>query len=29
LQRRSLRQTQAQFDQFRQQWSTLKATGTG
>jgi hypothetical protein len=29
LQRRSRRQTQAQFDQLRQQWSTLKATGTG
>jgi hypothetical protein len=29
LQRRSLRQTQAQFDQLRQQWSTLQATGTG
>jgi Transposase, Mutator family len=29
LQRRSRSQTQAQFDQLRQQWSTLKATGTG
>jgi hypothetical protein len=29
LQRRSLSQTQAQFDQLRQQWSALKATGTG
>src|SRR5215813_1347365 len=29
LQRRSRRQTQAQFDQLRQQWSTRKATGTG
>jgi hypothetical protein len=29
VQRRSLRQTQAQCDQFRQQWSTLKPTGTG
>src|SRR5262245_47693294 len=29
LQSRSLRQTQAQFNQLRQQWSALKATGTG
>jgi Transposase, Mutator family len=29
LQRRSLRQTQAQFDHLRQQWSALQATGTG
>ena len=29
LQRRSLRQTQAQFDPLRQQWSALQATGTG
>jgi hypothetical protein len=29
LQRRSLRQTQAQFDQLRQQWSGLPPTGTG
>jgi Transposase, Mutator family len=29
LQSRSLRQTQAQFDQLRQQWSTLQPTGTG
>jgi hypothetical protein len=29
LQRRSLKQTQAQFDQLRQQWSTLQPTGTG
>jgi hypothetical protein len=29
LQSRSLRQTQAQFDQLRQQWSALQATGTG
>jgi hypothetical protein len=29
LQSRSLRQTQAQFDQLRQQWSALHATGTG
>ena len=26
---RSLKQTQAQFEQLRQQWSTLQATGTG
>ena len=29
LQSRSLRQTQAQFNQLRQQWSALQATGTG
>jgi hypothetical protein len=29
LQSRSLRQTQTQFDQLRQQWSVLQATGTG
>jgi Transposase, Mutator family len=29
LQSRSLRQTQAQFDHLRQQWSALQATGTG
>ena len=29
LQSRSLRQTQAQFHQLRQQWSTLQPTGTG
>jgi hypothetical protein len=29
LQSRSLRQTQAPFDQLRQQWSALQATGTG
>jgi hypothetical protein len=29
LQSRSLRQTQAQFNQLRQQWSTLQPTGTG
>jgi hypothetical protein len=29
LQSRSLRQTQAQFDQLRQQWSVLQPTGTG
>ena len=29
LQRRSLRQTQAQFDRLRQQWSVLPPTGTG
>ena len=29
LQSRSLRQTQAQFNQLRQQWSTPQATGTG
>jgi Transposase, Mutator family len=29
LQSRSLRQTQAQFEQLRQQWSTLPPTGTG
>ena len=29
LQSRSLRQTQAQFEQLRQQWSALQATGTG
>lgn len=29
LQSRSLRQTQAQFAQLRQQWSALQATGTG
>ena len=29
LQSRSLRQTQAQFDQLRQQWSILPPTGTG
>jgi hypothetical protein len=29
LQRRSRRQTQAQFDQLRQQWSVLPPTGTG
>jgi hypothetical protein len=29
LQSRSLRQTQAQFDQLRQRWSTLQLTGTG
>jgi hypothetical protein len=29
LQSRSLRQTQAQFDQLRQQWSELPPTGTG
>jgi hypothetical protein len=29
LQSRSLKQTQAQFDQLRQQWSTLQPTGTG
>ena len=29
LQSRSLRQTQAQCDQLRQQWSALQATGTG
>jgi Transposase, Mutator family len=29
LQSRSLRQTQAQFDQLRQKWSTLQPTGTG
>jgi hypothetical protein len=29
MQSRSLRQTQAQFDQLRQQWSVLQATGTG
>jgi hypothetical protein len=29
LQSRSLRQTQAQFDQLRQSWSTLQPTGTG
>jgi hypothetical protein len=29
LQSRSLRHTQAQFDQLRQQWSTLQPTGTG
>jgi hypothetical protein len=28
-QSRSLKQTQAQFDQLRQQWSALQATGTG
>jgi hypothetical protein len=29
LQSRSLRQTQAQFEHLRQQWSALQATGTG
>ena len=29
LQSRSLKQSQAQFDQLRQQWSTLQPTGTG
>jgi len=29
MQSRSLRQTQAPFDQLRQQWSVLQATGTG
>ena len=29
MQSRSLRQTQAQFDQLRQRWSALQATGTG
>ena len=29
MQRRSRSQTQAQFDQLRQQWSALKTTGTG
>jgi hypothetical protein len=29
LQSRSLKQTQAQFNQLRQQWSTLQPTGTG
>jgi hypothetical protein len=29
LQSRSLRQTQAQFDRLRQQWSALQPTGTG
>jgi hypothetical protein len=29
LQSRSLRQTQAQFDQLRQRWSSLQPTGTG
>jgi hypothetical protein len=29
LQSRSLRQTQAQFDQLRQRWQALQATGTG
>jgi len=29
LQSRSLKQTQAQFDQLRQQWSTFQPTGTG
>jgi hypothetical protein len=29
LQSRSLRQTQAQFDQLRQRWLALQATGTG
>jgi len=29
LQSRSLKQTQAQFAQLRQQWSTLQSTGTG
>jgi Transposase, Mutator family len=29
LQSRSLKQTQAQFDQLRQQWSALQVTGTG
>ena len=29
LQSRSLRQTQVQFDQLRQKWSTLQPTGTG
>ena len=29
LQSRSLRQTQAQFNLLRQQWSVLQATGTG
>ena len=29
MQTRSLRQTQAQFDQLRQKWSALQATGTG
>ena len=29
LQSHSLKQTQAQFDQLRQQWSTLQPTGTG
>jgi len=29
LQSRSLRQTQARFDQLRQQWSGLQPTGTG
>ena len=29
LQSRSLRQTQAQFNQLRQTWSTLQPTGTG
>jgi hypothetical protein len=29
LQSRSLKQTQAQFDHLRQQWSTLQPTGTG
>jgi hypothetical protein len=29
LQSRSLKQTQAQFDQLRQRWSALQATGTG
>jgi hypothetical protein len=29
LQSRSLRQTQMQFDQLRQQWSALQSTGTG
>ena len=29
MQSRSLRQTQAQFDQLRQKWSALQPTGTG
>jgi hypothetical protein len=29
LQRRSLRQTQVQFDQLRQRWASLQPTGTG
>jgi hypothetical protein len=29
LQRRSLKQTQAQFEQLRQRWSSLQPTGTG
>jgi hypothetical protein len=29
MQSRSIRQTQAQFDQLRRRWSTLPATGTG